>query len=240
MSAQQSSYDCVFQVLQRSSFLGALPDHVIGHLIRGGSQKNYAKGQVIFWRGELGDTALIVLSGRLKVTNTTEQGHEIGLNFLAAGDIVGEIALLDGGVRTANVVALENSNVFTVHRRDLIPVLSAHPQAMQEIVEALCAKLRIATSIIEDSSLEMGARLAKGLLRLAHQHGTARKDQIRIELTLSQSELGYYVGLSRANVSRQLAQMKADGILSFEGSKIVVLDEGKLTNVATNEPMCRS
>ncbi len=236
MGASQQSSDRVFQLLHRSSFLGGLPDPVISKLVSGGRERSYAKGEVIYWRGELGDTAFVVISGRVKVTNTTENGHEVGLNFLAAGDVVGEIALLDGRERTANVVALEDTSVFVIHRRDLMPILIAHPQAMQGIVEALCEKLRTATAIIEDSSREMGARLAKALLRLAEQHGTVQRDRIRIELHLSQSELGHYAGMSRANVSRELSRLKADGIISFEGSKLTILDQDGLSTVAVSGP----
>jgi CRP-like cAMP-binding protein len=108
-----------------------------------------------------------------------------------------------------------------------------------EVVVALCEKLRIATSIIEDSSLEMAARLAKGLLRLARQHGVTNREQIRVELSLSQSELGAYVGLSRSNVNRQLAQLKAAGIASFDASKIVILDPARLARLAAAEPKDR-
>lgn len=234
MSAPEQFCDQLVHFLKRSSFLGGLPDDVIKKLVQGGSRRTFCKGQAVFWRGEPGDSAVVVLSGRLKVTNTTEDGHEITLNFLATGDVAGEIALLDGGERTANVVALEDSELFAVQRNNLMLALMAHPQAMLEIVEALCQKLRIATSIIEDSSHEMGPRLAKGLLRLSNQHGTSRKDRIRIELTLSQSDLGNYVGLSRSNVNRQLAQLKADGIVALEGSKIVVLDLPALAERATS------
>jgi CRP/FNR family transcriptional regulator, cyclic AMP receptor protein len=228
----------VVQLLKNSALLGALPEDVIEKLVMAGQQRTYSKGQVVFRNGEPGDSALIVISGYLKVMNITQDGREVTLNFLAEGDLVGEVAALDGRARMADVIAVEESKILAIFRRDLVPVLLKHPLAMMEIVEALCGKLRIATSIIEDGVFEMQARLARGIIRLAHQHGMTRSNGICIDLELSQSELGSYVGLSRANVSRQLKQLRATGVIESDGSKIVVLNSEKLAEIArsTGEP----
>lgn len=219
--------------LKSGTFLGCLSDEILGALVRGGSSTTYPKGQTLCWRGDAGDCAYVVLSGKLKVTNTTADGREVGLNFIGIGDVVGEIGLLDGKERTATVSALEDSEVFVLHRRDLLPILAAHPESMLEIVRALCEKLRLATAIIEGSAHDMAARLADGLIRLANQHGVTRKGRIRIELEMSQTDLGNYIGLSRANVSRQLARFKTDDIIALEGGKIVIINEERLAKVAS-------
>jgi CRP/FNR family transcriptional regulator, cyclic AMP receptor protein len=89
------------------------------------------------------------------------------LNFLGTGDTYGEMAVFGGQTRTADAVALEDSEAFTVYARDLLPVLAEHPQALFEIVQVLCEKLQAASAAIEDSSLDMRRRVARGLLRLA-------------------------------------------------------------------------
>jgi CRP-like cAMP-binding protein len=112
---------------------------------------------------------MVVLSGRIKIANVNTDAREVVLNFLGAGDINGEVAVLDGGERTADAIALEDCEVFAVYARDLLPALAAHPAAMLEIVRLLCEKLRSASAIIEDNTLEMRGRVAKGLLRLAQR-----------------------------------------------------------------------
>lgn len=227
------SVDAHVRFLQANSYLGALPEDVLRTLVAGAHRRSYRRGQALFLRDQPGDSAYVVLAGRLKVSNTTVDGREIGLNFVGLGDIVGEIALLDGGKRTADVIALEPSEVLVIERRVFVPILMQHPDAMLEIVSALCEKMRIATSIIEDSAHEMGARLAKGLLRLAQQHGVKRGDRVRIELKLSQTDLGNYVGLSRANVNRQLGLLRNAGLIEQDGATIVIADIGKLEHLAT-------
>lgn len=227
--------DEILDFLKGSTFLGLLSDSALATLIRSGRAKLYAPGAVICRRGDVGDSVFVVLSGSIKIRNTTQDGREVGLNFLGVGDVAGEIAVLDGGGRTADMIALEETEVFVIQRRDILPMLTNHPQAMLGIVEVLCDKLRNATSIIEDSTHEMLGRVARGLMRLARQHGRRRKERTRINLKLSQAELGSYLGLSRANVSRQLSDLKASGAIEIDGAYIVIIDEGLLTKAAGAE-----
>ena len=89
---------------------------------------------------------MVIVTGRIKVMSNSVDGKEIVLNFLGPGDTTGEIAVLDGKQRTADVIALEKSEVFLVHSRDLLPLLIAHPQALLEVVQVLCEKLRAASA----------------------------------------------------------------------------------------------
>lgn len=222
----------ILAFLKGSTFLGLLSDSALQALVRSGRLKKYAPGDIVCRRGDQGDSVLVVLSGNLKIKNTTPDGRDVGLNFLGAGDVAGEIAVLDGGERTADMVALDDTEVLVIHRRDVLPTLMSHPQAMLAIVEVLCEKLRAATAIIEDSTHDMLGRAARGLMRLAQQHGRRRKDRTRINLRLSQAELGSYVGLSRANVSRQLTELKAKGVIEIDSGHIIILDEEALIEAA--------
>jgi CRP/FNR family transcriptional regulator, cyclic AMP receptor protein len=222
----------VLAFLKGSTFLGLLSDTALQTLVRAGRARKFAQDEVISRRGDQGDSVLVILSGALKIKNTTPDGRDVGLNFLGVGDVAGEIAVLDGRERTADIVALGETEVFVIQRRDVLPTLLSHPQAMLAIVEVLCDKLRTATAMIEDNTHDMLGRVARGLLRLAQQHGRRRKDRTRINLKLSQSEFGTYVGLSRANVSRQLSELKSRGAIEIDSAYIVILDEKLLVEAA--------
>jgi CRP/FNR family transcriptional regulator, cyclic AMP receptor protein len=232
MSVPDQSVAMVEYYLRRSSFFGHLPGQVLDRIARAGRRRQFAKGDEIIRRGEHGDSALLVLRGHLKVANATVNGRELVLNFLTTGDIVGEIALLDGRERTATVSALEAGEVFVIRREEFRPLLLDHPQALLELVELLCEKLRHATAIIEDSAHEMSSRMARGLARIARQHGHSVGGSIHIDLQLTQTELGNYVGLSRANVNRQLGQLKAAGIADQNGRHIIIFDAERLNALA--------
>jgi CRP-like cAMP-binding protein len=218
--------------LKNNTFLGGLPDDALDVLVRRGHTKRYAKGEVIYRRHDPGDSLMMILAGRVKITNVNADGKEVVLAFLAPGDLNGEIAVLGGRERTANAVAVEQSEAFVVYARDLLPVISAHPQVMLEMMQVLCEKICAASAIIEDNTLEMRARTAKGLLRLAQQFGRATRHGIRLDLVVSQSELGKYLSLSRANVSRQLGRLRDANVIRLQGTQIVIIDEKGLSEVA--------
>ena len=227
----------VWQFLKDRSFLGSLSDAALDAVVRRGHIKTYSAGDFICRREEHGDTLIVIIAGWVKITNCTPDGKEIVLNFLGPGDTSGEIAVFDGKGRTADAVALEATEAFVVYARDLLPMLTAHPQAMLEIVQSLCERLRVASAIIEDNSLDMRRRIAKGLLRLALQYGRITKQGIRVGLAVSQSELGAYLSLSRENVNRQLGQLRDARVIRNEGQQIIVTDEFALREIAEGTSM---
>ena len=218
--------------LKANTFLGRLPDIALDALMERGQLRQYAKRDVIYRRGEPGDSLMVVLKGRIKLSNVSLSGKEIVLHFLVPGNIYGEIAAMDGRERVANAVALEEAEIFLIYTRELMPTLKAHPEAMFEIIKALCEKVRAGAALIEDSTLEMRARVARGLQRLARHHGRRGEAGTCLQLTLSHTELGNYVGLSRANVSRQLSQLREANVITIEAAHIVILDEDGLAEIA--------
>lgn len=234
MSASSQLTERVRSLLRSHTFFGGLPDTALDALIARGHTRKYAKGETIYRRGEPGDSLMVVLTGRIKIFNVNPDAREVVLNFLSIGDINGEIAALDGKERTADAVAMEACEVFVARARELLPVLAANPAALFEIVQLLCEKLRAASAIIEDNTLEMRGRTARGLLRLARQHGRTSKSGVRLQLVFSQRELGGYLGLSRENVSRQLGHLKHANVLRIDGSQIIIADERGLAEIATD------
>src|SRR3977135_4512261 len=82
-------------ILKAKSVLASLPDAALDQLLRRASTARYAKGQAIYQRGDKGDSLMVILSGRIKITNVTAQAREVVLNFLGEGDLNGELAALD-------------------------------------------------------------------------------------------------------------------------------------------------
>jgi CRP-like cAMP-binding protein len=145
------------------------------------------------------------------------------------------MAVLNAALRTADAIALERSEVFVLHARELLPALAAHPQALLEVGQLLCDRLRSASVIIEDNSLDMHRRVARGLLRLARQHGRTGREGIRVGITVSQSELGAYVGLSRENMSRVLRRLREDDVVRAARGQIIICNEPALARMAAGD-----
>jgi CRP-like cAMP-binding protein len=233
MGKQSSSAGPPRSFLKDNTLLGGLPDATLDGLIRKGHRRRFAKGEIIYRRGEPGDSLMVILSGRVKIANVSADMREVVLSFLGAGEVVGEMAVLESKRRTADTVALEDTEAFVIPGRDLLAALRPNPQTMIELSQMLCERLRAASAIIEDSILAMRGRAAKGLLRLADQHGRRmRHGSIRIDLTLTQDDLGKYLGLSRANVSRQLRHLKDANVIKIEDAHVVITNERGLAELA--------
>ena len=222
-------------LLKSLPYIGALPESALKLLLDKSQVVGFKSGDVIFRKGDPGDVLLIVLRGRIKIFNTTTAARELVLNFLGPGDVTGEVSVLAGGERMADAVATEATGVLKLQRRDVLPALTASPEAMLVIIQQLCHKLRAAGEIAAESQLTMEQRCASGLLRLARQYGQPTTDGILINLTVPQRDLGAYFGLSRENTSRQLAAMKQEGIIRMGGGRIVIKDMTAMEALALKE-----
>lgn len=211
-------------VLKSASVLGALPDEALDGLMKRARSHTFAKGEALYRRGDQGDSLMVILSGRVKISNITDDAREVVLNFLGPGDLNGEIAALDGKGRSADATALERTEALILYRRDILSVLEQHPKAILGIVEVLAGKLRMASAMVEHGLLQMAGRAAHGLLRLAEAHGRTVADGTLVDLKLSQKDLGSYLGLSRENTSRELGRLKDAGLIRVEAGEIVILD----------------
>jgi CRP-like cAMP-binding protein len=236
MAAYSRDLSCIRAFLANSTFLGCLPGSALDSLIGKGQIKYFAKGSVIYRRGDPGDSLLFTISGRIKLANTNIGGKEVVLHYVGEGEIFGEIAALDGKERAADAVALEECQIFFLYARDLLPTLTAHPSAMLAVLHGLCEKIRAAATVIEDNKLEMRWRTARGLLRLARQHGRTAAAGGSLQLAISQEELGKYLGATRANVNRQLGELKSGKLISISGTEITIIDAEGLAEIADNPP----
>ncbi len=224
--------ETISKLLRDNTFLGCLPDAAFEAISRKGHAARFRKGETIFRRGDEGASMMLIVSGTVKVFNTTVDGREAVLNFLGPADVIGEITILDGLDRSASVAALEATETFSIQRRDMLPTLLANPDTMLEVIQMLCGKLRNTSALIEDGLNEMPGRIARGLLRLADQHGRRTKEGIVINLQVNQRDLGGYMGLSRENTSRQLAALRQRGLLAMDAARIVIRDRAGLEEVA--------
>lgn len=227
--------DEIRAVLKAGSVLASLPDAALDMLVRRARAVRFAKGAAIYQRGDQGDSLMIILSGRVKITNITGDAREVALNFLGAGDLNGELAALDGKQRSANATALEATEALVIWRRDLLPVLEQNPKAMLGIIETLAGKVRTMSAAVEHSGLQMTAKAASALLRLADQHGRPASDGVLIDIKLSQRDLGNFAGLSRENMNRQLSQLREHGLIRVDGPLLVILDREGLQLCADAE-----
>ncbi|MCB1970473.1 MAG: Crp/Fnr family transcriptional regulator [Geminicoccaceae bacterium] len=223
--------------LADSDLFGSLYDEELDQLIAFGSIVEVPSGKVIFQRGDPGDCLMIVLSGRVKISNLSVDGKEAVLNFIEPGHCFGEVAMLDGRERSADATCLQACQLFVLKKKDMMAFIESHPGIAWRILGVLCAKVRRASEMVEDSVLlAMEPRIARGLLRLARDYGRKEGSDVHIELRLSQRELGAYVGLARENINRQLSSWRADGLIAMGQGTIVIRQLAELERIAHGDP----
>jgi CRP/FNR family transcriptional regulator, cyclic AMP receptor protein len=224
-------------VLAANELFEVLSEPELDQLLAHAHTVSYPAGAVIFQKHDPGHSLMAVLSGRVKISNVSLEGREAVHNLIGPGEVFGEIALLDGKDRTADATALEPTELLVLQRRDFIPFLERNPRVTVRLIEVLCGRLRRTTVIVEDGAfLTMAPRVARALLRLAEEHGRVRRGQVRIDLKLSQRELGGLVGLARENVNRQLRVWREEGLIHLDHGHIVIESMERLRAVAEAQP----
>jgi len=216
--------------LDRSFLFGELAVEDRARLLAYAKPLRYAARQTIFLKGDPSNGLLAVLSGTVQISAPSRGGKRVVLNTIEAGDVFGELALLDGRPRSAEATALTNCELLLLERRDVLPFLEEHPRLCIQLLEILCTRLRRTTEQVEDVVfLELPARLAKALLRLAVK--PVDKSRPRF-VRASQSELGMMVGATRESINKHLADWQRRGIVSVGAGIIRLLDIDALGEIA--------
>lgn len=214
--------DEVMAKMAPDGLLRALEPEQLRELLDKASRRELAAGEVIIRQGDdNGDFAVYLLSGGLKISIVTAGGREIILNYCAPGELVGEMAMLDGGPRTATVTAAVRSTVLLLPTQAFIDTVAAHPQSGIRVMRELARRVRQLNLVVEsDRTFSMGPRLARALVRLLDPDRTDG----RLLFNPSQSDIGAFAGLARENVSRLLTEWEAQGFIGREGRELVVRD----------------
>jgi CRP-like cAMP-binding protein len=170
---------------------------------------------------------MAVIVGTVRISLPAIKGREIILADLQTGDLFGEIALLDGKMRSADATAHTKCELMVLHRRDLFPFLERNPAACIKLMEMLCARIRRSDERMADIAfLNLQARLAKTLLN----YPTNSAGSIR--LSLSQSELAAMAGGARENVNRCLRDWQRRGILELKNRWTIIRQPEALRKLA--------
>lgn len=196
----------------------------------------YPRGRTIFRKGDAGSSLMAVIRGRVKVCSGSADGKELVLNIFGQGGLFGEIAVLDGRPRTADAVALEETDLLILERGQLLPFITTDPEVVGRLLAVLCQRLRQTSEHLEDALLrEAPSRLARGLLRLAETFGQPRPGGIRLDIRLSQQQIGSLIGVSRESVNKHLGDWIRAGCLAMEDGCVVILDRALLERAAEAE-----
>lgn len=222
--------------LRQHAFFSDLGEDALRDLTDTAQTKLLKARHTLFQQGDDGDTLYVVLSGRIKISTISAAGKETVLCFMGPGDVLGEIAVLDGDTRTATATVIEEARVLSLAQAPFYGFLQEHPEIALNIIRVLCGRLRQTDTFVEEmTTLQAGPRLARALLRLADQYGKEDENGILLDIKLSQSNLGAHAGLMRENVNRQLKMWEDEGVLENQ-SGIIRLKQTDILEAVADGP----
>ena len=232
--AAQSDRSSFAAEIRRIPLFGAFPAAAVADVARLARVRTYPPQAVVVEQDEASDGVYLIDSGRLSVSVAAPGGRVVTIGEMGAGEIIGEISLLDGGPRSATVTAVTSSRLLTVGRGPFLELLRKRPQIAVSLVSTLAQRLRALTRWADDTvGLPVSARLAKRLIALVAEAGQQTgPGRFRIALKLSQSELGTRVGATRESVNKHLRRWEQSRILEQESGHLVILDVARLRAVA--------
>jgi CRP-like cAMP-binding protein len=194
--------------------------------------RTVAAGERIFSIGAPGDYMAAVLAGTIRITVPSPHGRELLLAILEAGELFGEIALLDGEERTADATANTAGVLAILDRHEVLSFLERNPAAWPRIVEILCDRIRNTDiQLAEVALLRLPARLAKAILRIACNDPSPSADYRQFHVQLTQQDLANMVGATRETVNKCLAAWQRLGLIHIDGGQITVADRSRLESL---------
>lgn len=197
-----------------------LDDQALAALPALASSRTWSAGEVIFDKGDPGDFMLALTAGRIKLSILSESGRELLIRIAEPGDLVGEIACLDGLERTTAATAMSDVSGFILRRNDFRSIAARFPALHEAAIAHLAGMLRGTNDRLESVSLyQLHARIARFILLTLHQLNGETLDPISfLTLNVNQTDLGLLVGATRPKVNRVLQDFRDAGALVQEGA----------------------
>ena len=211
------------EVLRTVPIFSELSDEDISSLAHLALRKRYPKDTVVFFENEEGDFFFTILEGRIKVTILGDDGREVILSVLGPGDFFGEMALLDNEPRSATAIAVEESELLSLHRNDFQTVLNDNRSITSALIRVLSARLRRANHQISTLALlDVYGRVARVIVDMAREEGKRLRDGRIAFRRATHQEIANRIGTTRETVTRMLKDLERQGLIRIEGREIVV------------------
>src|ERR1700744_3091893 len=167
-AAPRSVARSTLSVLRNHPIFCDLDPDALDQLCRYAKHSTLKRGATLFSKGDTGNSLFAVISGTIKISISSVDGRNAILNLIGAGEIFGEMSILDGQARSAYATANSSCEIFAIDRREFLPFLRNQPELAMKFIHLLCARLRSTSEQVEQVILQnLPGRLAGALIRLA-------------------------------------------------------------------------
>jgi CRP/FNR family cyclic AMP-dependent transcriptional regulator len=209
-------------VLRKHPIFSDLAPDALDQLCRYAQPTSLKRGATLFAKGDPGHSLYAVISGTVKISVSSPDGRNAILNLIGAGEVFGEMSVLDGRVRSADAIANTNCEILVIDRRDFLPFVHSQPALAMKFIELLCARLRWTSDQVEQIILQdLPGRLASALLGLTEKR---KLESTSRTIAITQQEISEMVGMTRESINKQLRAWAVRDWLRLEHGAIIVLN----------------
>ena len=214
-----------YKILKNVPLFATITDEQLEKIAPFMMEKKYTKDTMIVLENESSDSLYIIKEGSVKVARYSEDGGEVILTILNDDDFFGEMSLVDGEPRSANVIALEKTIVYVLNRYDLMELIKKCPSIAIAMLEEMVARLRKSDKYIKGLSLSNAeTRVGNTLFNLSEQMGSIKNGEVTIDKMLYQQDIANMSGTTRETVSRMLKLLEDKKIIEKNGRVVIIKD----------------
>ncbi|HZY30277.1 MAG TPA: Crp/Fnr family transcriptional regulator [Candidatus Methylomirabilis sp.] len=219
--------------LKRINLFNELTEEELKQIDRMTEMLTFKRRQQIFFQGDPGGFVYCLKSGRVKISHLSPGGKELILDIMVPGEIFGEILGGSEAVQDTMAEAMEDALLCSISRARFEQLLRAHPELSFRLTKLIGLRLKRIESRIEDLVFKgVQGRLATILLQLTRDHGTPDSRGLLLRTPITQQQLAALIGASREVVNQTLGDFRRQGLIAFEGRRIIVSDQSALAKLA--------
>lgn len=181
------------------------------------------KGSFLYWEGDEADKLYYIKSGKVKILKSTEDGKDLIISIMSSGDLIGEYGGCEDPTQSFSAEVIEHVEVGVISTRDLEQLLMQNGSFAIQFMKWFSLMNQRNQSKFRDLLLfgKAGA-LASTLIRMSNSYGVVTQDGIRLNVKLTNTEIGEFIGMTRESVNRFLSSWKEDGTLDVQNGKIII------------------
>lgn len=200
--------------------------------------RTYHRNETLFRLGDESQKLYIIVSGKIKITQSNNPGQEMLLTVLGRGDFFGELALIDEQPHSATATAISPTTVLTLERSIFQETMASSPEFGQQILLSISKRVReLNDQVANVFFLDLPTRIGYYLLNLAEKHGEQIQEGIMINVYLTQTDIAEMSGATRVSINKILGRFKQQGLLLWLNRRMVITDiQAMETFIETNRP----
>lgn len=219
--------DCI----KKLPFFSELPEDYLERILNISIQRSYKRNMIIFMEDEPGEAFFYIISGKVKIYRTYDDGREHIIHILGPGEVFGEATLFSNINYPASASVYEDAEIIIFKNDKIEDLIRQNSDLALNIIKILSRKLLFAQQKIKDLTFnDVFSRMASQIIKLSASYGIKTDRGILIDISLSRQELAEMTGTTRETVSRVISRFKKEKSLSEEKDRIIILDEEKLKN----------